>query len=66
MYEHVARPLLSSVLNGINGAIIAYGQTGRGKTFTMQVRRLVSRVSHGRHAHVRCVCVCVRVCVCVL
>ena len=38
MYSRVARPLLSSVLNGINGAILAYGQTGSGKTYTMQVR----------------------------
>lgn len=56
MYEHVARPLLSSVLNGINGAIIAYGQTGSGKTFTMQVRRLVSR---GRMVAMLMLVVCV-------
>ncbi|KAB2621454.1 kinesin-4-like [Pyrus ussuriensis x Pyrus communis] len=30
------RPIVSSVLNGYNVCIFAYGQTGTGKTFTME------------------------------
>lgn len=30
------RDLVDSVLNGFNGTIFAYGQTGTGKTFTME------------------------------
>nr|XP_020633237.1 kinesin-like protein KIF9 isoform X1 [Pogona vitticeps]XP_020633238.1 kinesin-like protein KIF9 isoform X1 [Pogona vitticeps]XP_020633239.1 kinesin-like protein KIF9 isoform X1 [Pogona vitticeps] len=35
VYEAVARDLVSQALNGYNGTIICYGQTGAGKTFTM-------------------------------
>ena len=35
-YEQTARPLVDSVLEGFNGTIFAYGQTGTGKTFTME------------------------------
>lgn len=31
-----ARPIVSNVLEGYNGTIFAYGQTGTGKTFTME------------------------------
>ena len=34
VFEEVA-PILTSVLDGFNGAILAYGQTGSGKTHTM-------------------------------
>lgn len=36
MYEETVRPLVSSVLDGFNGTIFAYGQTGTGKTYTME------------------------------
>ncbi|XP_011297517.1 kinesin-like protein KIF3B [Fopius arisanus] len=36
LYEETVRPLVSSVLNGFNGTIFAYGQTGTGKTYTME------------------------------
>ena len=36
LYEETFRPLVESVLNGFNGTIFAYGQTGTGKTFTME------------------------------
>ncbi|XP_015510042.1 kinesin-like protein KIF3B [Neodiprion virginianus] len=36
LYEETVRPLVSSVLDGFNGTIFAYGQTGTGKTFTME------------------------------
>ena len=35
IYDETAFPLVESVLNGYNGTIFAYGQTGCGKTHTM-------------------------------
>jgi kinesin family protein 6/9 len=34
-YDVVAADIVQSVLEGYNGTILAYGQTGAGKTFTM-------------------------------
>lgn len=36
IYDQTAYPLVESVLEGYNGTIFAYGQTGCGKTFTME------------------------------
>lgn len=36
IYDYAVRPLVDSVLLGFNGTIFAYGQTGTGKTYTMQ------------------------------
>lgn len=36
LYDEVVRPLVGSVLEGFNGCVFAYGQTGTGKTFTME------------------------------
>lgn len=36
IYDEVFRPLVESVISGFNGTIIAYGQTGAGKTYTME------------------------------
>ena len=36
LYEESFRDLVQAVLDGFNGTIFAYGQTGTGKTFTMQ------------------------------
>ncbi|XP_035227190.1 kinesin-like protein KIF3B [Stegodyphus dumicola] len=36
LYDDVFRPLVDSVIDGFNGTIIAYGQTGAGKTYTME------------------------------
>ena len=36
LYEETFAPLVESVLQGFNGTIFAYGQTGTGKTFTME------------------------------
>ncbi|KAH9420263.1 Kinesin-like protein kif3c, partial [Dermatophagoides pteronyssinus] len=36
IYADVCHPLVESVLNGFNGTIFAYGQTGTGKTYTME------------------------------
>lgn len=35
LYENTVKPLVYSVLDGYNGTIFAYGQTGTGKTYTM-------------------------------
>jgi Cdc6-like AAA superfamily ATPase len=36
IYEETVRSLVTSVLDGFNGTIFAYGQTGTGKTYTME------------------------------
>ncbi|XP_040916818.1 kinesin family member 3Cb [Toxotes jaculatrix] len=36
IYDDAVRPLVESVLQGFNGTVFAYGQTGTGKTHTMQ------------------------------
>ncbi|GAB1297261.1 Kinesin-like protein KIF3C [Apodemus speciosus] len=36
LYDETVRPLIDSVLQGFNGTVFAYGQTGTGKTYTMQ------------------------------
>lgn len=35
VYEAVARELVDSIMQGYNGTIMAYGQTGAGKTYTV-------------------------------
>ncbi|WZZ17530.1 hypothetical protein YC2023_110619 [Brassica napus] len=35
VYEGVAKPVVEGVLSGYNGTIMAYGQTGTGKTYTV-------------------------------
>jgi len=35
VYDECCRPLVDQVLQGYNGTVMAYGQTGAGKTFTM-------------------------------
>ena len=35
MYENSCKEIVMSALNGINGTIFMYGQTGAGKTFSM-------------------------------
>lgn len=36
IYENSAKPAVLSVLEGYNATILAYGQTGTGKTYTME------------------------------
>jgi len=36
VFQTVGIPIATSVLKGYNGTIFAYGQTGTGKTYTMQ------------------------------
>lgn len=40
MYNSVVYPLIKEVLDGYNCTVFAYGQTGTGKTFTMEGERL--------------------------
>lgn len=35
VFNKVGKPIVESVLRGFNGSILAYGQTGTGKTYTM-------------------------------
>lgn len=35
VYEVVVKPVVESVLSGYNGTVMAYGQTGTGKTYTV-------------------------------
>ena len=35
-FNIVAKPLINSALEGINGTIFCYGQTSSGKTYTME------------------------------
>ena len=37
LYDTVAGPIVQDVLRGINGTVLAYGQTGTGKTYTMGI-----------------------------
>lgn len=36
VYQNIAKPMVPAVLSGKHATIFAYGQTGAGKTFTMQ------------------------------
>jgi len=36
VYDSTAKNIVSSVCDGLNGTVFAYGQTSSGKTFTMQ------------------------------
>jgi len=36
VYDETAGPIVNASLEGFNGTIFAYGQTGTGKTFTME------------------------------
>ena len=35
IYKDCASPIIDNILEGYNGTIFAYGQTGTGKTYTM-------------------------------
>ncbi len=43
IFDHAALPIIQSVLEGYNGTIFAYGQTGTGKTHTMQGSKTVDK-----------------------
>ncbi|CAG0914830.1 unnamed protein product [Notodromas monacha] len=39
VYDHCVSPVIADVINGYNCTVFAYGQTGTGKTFTMEGER---------------------------
>ncbi|KAK3031599.1 hypothetical protein RJ639_035605, partial [Escallonia herrerae] len=43
VYEFIALPIVRDAVNGINGTIITYGQTGAGKTYSMEGPSIVER-----------------------
>ena len=51
MYERLGRPIVDNVRAGYTGAILAYGQSGAGKTFTM-VQTPCTRARRA-HTHTR-------------
>ena len=42
VFDVVALPIVKDVLNGYNGTVFAYGQTGTGKTYTMGILEQVN------------------------
>ncbi|GAA5801870.1 hypothetical protein HPULCUR_007326 [Helicostylum pulchrum] len=50
IYEAVADPVLKEVLKGYSCTIFAYGQTGTGKTYTMEGDLSEDEGGHGRNA----------------
>ncbi|KAG9400080.1 hypothetical protein AC1031_010996 [Aphanomyces cochlioides] len=47
VYETFLRPLVAHALRGTHATVLAYGQTGTGKTFTMLGRNLWGLCAHG-------------------
>jgi len=47
IYNVVTKPVVDGVLQGIHGSILAYGQTGTGKTYTMGILDRVSADDYG-------------------
>lgn len=57
VYQRVANPVVSSVIEGYNGTIFSYGQTGTGKTFTMiggqgELLGIIPRATHQIFSHI--------------
>ena len=48
VYAGSARPIIEDVFKGYNGTVFAYGQTGAGKTFTMEGNSIRKRWPRGR------------------
>ena len=47
VYQEVGEPVLTNIMDGFNGTIMAYGQTSSGKTHTMQGYDLNDREAKG-------------------
>lgn len=45
IFNHIAKPIADSCMQGYNGTIFAYGQTGAGKTYTIQGPQLEEQVT---------------------
>ncbi|ORZ35888.1 P-loop containing nucleoside triphosphate hydrolase protein, partial [Catenaria anguillulae PL171] len=59
VYEGTAREIVNAVLQGFNGTVFVYGQTGTGKTFSMQgvptvpdLRGIIPNAFHQIFAHI--------------
>ena len=52
VYNNAARPIVDSVMEGYNGTVFAYGQTGTGKTCGARERAHIAR-AHCARAHTR-------------
>ena len=52
-YEVVARGVVDAVLEGYNGTVLAYGQTGTGKTYTMNGPPLAANSAMSRRQDLR-------------
>lgn len=57
LYDLCVKPVVLSILEGYNGSIIAYGQTGTGKTFTIEgedgeARGIIPRTSEEIFAYI--------------
>ncbi|KAI3716800.1 hypothetical protein L1987_67957 [Smallanthus sonchifolius] len=46
VYEFLARPIVRDAVEAINGTIITYGQTGAGKTYTMEGANIMETDNH--------------------
>ncbi|XP_020520651.1 kinesin-like protein KIN-1 isoform X2 [Amborella trichopoda] len=65
VYNFMAKPIVKDAVNGINGTIITYGQTGAGKTYSMegpsilgcdeQQKGILPRVFEGLFESIKCV-----------
>lgn len=51
VYKTVVRPLIDQVLLGFNCTVFAYGQTGTGKTYTMEGNKLEAGLSWEEDPH---------------
>ena len=47
LYKEVVSETISDILNGYNGTVFCYGQSGSGKTFTMFGNDINDEVSGG-------------------
>ncbi|CAA6666662.1 unnamed protein product [Spirodela intermedia] len=64
VFRYLAMPVVQDTLNGINGTIVTYGQTGAGKTYSMegpsisesdgQKKGLLPRVVDNLFEHIKC------------
>ncbi|XP_059069935.1 kinesin-like protein KIN-1 isoform X6 [Cryptomeria japonica] len=45
VFEFLALPIIKDAMNAINGTILTYGQTGAGKTHSMEVEIYMERIS---------------------
>ena len=52
VYESLCKPILDSAFSGVHGAVLCYGQTGAGKTYTMfggEQNRRLAKLNTKRH-----------------